>query len=262
MNKYLLIFFIVLASCSSIKINNPQCLFPDQALERGGIIKTDFSESIVNLDIFKKSIICFEGSRKLVLSPLPYGINSSKYTKSGFEIEQKYFRESRLIIKDKKFNNLSKDDLVRIKKESNLLKSKLKEKYFKNKISFPFLKPTNGVLSSEYGVKRFINDQQRSPHLGIDIAAKTGTPVYAVADGKILLAKEFFYRGKNLLIGHGFNIKTSYSHLDGILVNEGDFVKKGKLIGYVGSSGRVTGPHLHFELIFLEEKLDPNIFIN
>ena len=255
-------FFIFLSFFSSVNINNLKCYFPDQSLEQGGIIKANFSKSLLKLDIFEKSITCYEGDRKLVLSPLSYKINSSIYEKSGFKIKQKYFRESRLTIKDKKFNNLSSDDLSRIRKESNLLRSKLKERYIVKTIAFPFMNPAKGIISSEYGVKRFINGQPRNPHLGIDIAASVGTPVYAAANGKILLAEDFFYRGKNILIGHGFNIKTSYSHLDRILVNEGEFVSKGKLIGYVGSSGRVTGPHLHFELIFLEEKLNPNIFIN
>ena len=69
------------------------------------------------------------------------------------------------------------------------------------------------------------------------------------------------YRGKNILIDHAYNFKTSYSHLDQILVNEGDFVERGEIIGYMGSSGRVTGPHLHFETIFLGEKLNPIYFL-
>ena len=108
----------------------------------------------------------------------------------------------------------------------------------------------------------FINNIPRNPHLGLDIASNTGTPIYSAEKGLIILARDFFYRGKNILIDHAYNFKTSYSHLDKILVNEGDFVERGEIIGYMGSSGRVTGPHLHFETIFLGEKLNPVYFLS
>ena len=115
--------------------------------------------------------------------------------------------------------------------------------------------------ASKYGVKRFINNIPRNPHLGLDIAASNGTPVYAAESGLIVLARDFFYRGNNILIDHGFDFKTSYSHLAEILVNEGDLVKRGELIGFMGATGRVTGPHLHFEVIFIGEKLNPEVFL-
>ena len=117
------------------------------------------------------------------------------------------------------------------------------------------------MVSSEYGVRRFINNIPRNPHLGLDIAAASGTPIYAAESGLVILARNFFYKGNNILIDHGFDFKTSYSHLAKIVVNEGDLVKRGELIGFIGSTGRVTGPHLHFEVIFIGEKLNPEFFL-
>jgi murein DD-endopeptidase MepM/ murein hydrolase activator NlpD len=121
--------------------------------------------------------------------------------------------------------------------------------------------PSAGVISSEFGVKRFINNIPRNPHLGLDIAAPIGTPIYAAESGLIVLARDFFYRGKNILIDHGFSLKTSYSHLNRMVIQEGDMVKRGEIIGYMGESGRVTGSHLHFEVIFIGEKLNPVFFL-
>ena len=85
--------------------------------------------------------------------------------------------------------------------------------------------------------------------------------VYAAANGKVLLSENFFYRGNFILLGHAQNLKTSYSHLNRSIVKKDDEVSKGDLIGFVGSSGRVTGPHLHFEVLLLNKKLDPEVFI-
>ena len=179
----------------------------------------------------------------------------------GLTIKNKEFRESRIVIKEKKFNQLSKENLKRINLERDLYINTLKKKYSSSKLNLPLLSPTKGIVSSEYGVKRFINNVRKNPHLGLDIAAKVGEPVYAAANGKVLLSENFFYRGNFILLGHAQNLKTSYSHLNKSIVKKDDEVSKGDLIGFVGSSGRVTGPHLHFEVLLLNKKLDPEVFI-
>ena len=156
---------------------------------------------------------------------------------------------------------LSEDTDRSLLRERNIYIRALEREYSAANLEFPLLNPSNGIISSEYGVKRFINNVQRNPHLGLDIAANIGEPVYASADGIVLLSDEFFYKGNFVLLGHGNNFKTSYSHLNESFVTENEIVKKGQLIGLVGKSGRVTGPHLHFEVIFLNKKLNPELFI-
>ena len=230
-------------------------------MEKGGLIKNTFNSIQKERNIFKKNISCYEGAVKKIISPISFFSDSSIYINDGVELNNRMFRESKIVIKERKFNNISNEDLQRIKNESEILKKKILSKFYSENINFPLHSPASGIISSEYGVKRFINNIPRNPHLGLDIAASNGTPIYAAESGLIILARDFFYRGNNILIDHGFDFKTSYSHLAEILVNEGDLVKRGELIGFMGATGRVTGPHLHFEVIFIGEKLNPEFFL-
>ncbi|MGD9665189.1 MAG: M23 family metallopeptidase, partial [Novosphingobium sp.] len=97
----------------------------------------------------------------------------------------------------------------------------------------------------------------RRAHKGIDLAAPTGTPVYATADGKVEMAQWFSSYGKFVKIEHGADLETRYAHLSGYTVSPGQTVHKGDLIGYVGSTGRSTGPHLHYEVRVAGEAVNP-----
>jgi murein DD-endopeptidase MepM/ murein hydrolase activator NlpD len=94
-------------------------------------------------------------------------------------------------------------------------------------------------------------------HKGIDMAAPTGTPVYAPADGVVAKAEWFGAYGNFIAIGHGSELETRYGHLSRMAVSAGQRVRKGDLIGYVGSTGRSTGPHLHYEVRIAGEAVDP-----
>ena len=122
--------------------------------------------------------------------------------------------------------------------------------------------PLEGIISSEFGVRRFINNQPRNRHVGLDIAADEGTPVIAPLKGEVIISDEFFYKGNVVYIDHGNGLVSSYSHLSERKVSTGDNVSKGQVLGYVGSTGRVTGPHLHWEISLLGISLDPEIFVN
>ena len=160
-----------------------------------------------------------------------------------------------------KFNQISKENLKRIEDERKIFTNKIvtytPKKYRNIKFNFP----AKGIVSSEYGVKRFINGSPRNPHLGLDIAAETGTKIISPENGKVIFVGNFFYRGKIIIIDHGNGIISTYSHLNETFVSEGDNVLKNSKIGTVGSSGRVTGPHLHFEIILLGIKVNPMLFL-
>jgi len=110
-----------------------------------------------------------------------------------------------------------------------------------------FVLPLKGRISGHFGNQRIFNGVPKNPHSGTDIAAPKGTKIVASGDGKVLLAGgNYFYSGNMVIIDHGQGLKTIYAHLDKTLVNVGDDVKKGELIGLVGATGRATGPHLHW----------------
>jgi murein DD-endopeptidase MepM/ murein hydrolase activator NlpD len=116
-------------------------------------------------------------------------------------------------------------------------------------ISVPSRMPLEGAsLTSSFGMRYHPVLGGRRQHTGIDLAAPTGTPVYATADGVVSRADLYSSYGLYISINHGASMETRYAHLSRIAVTAGDSVKKGDLIGYVGSTGRSTGPHLHYEV--------------
>lgn len=122
----------------------------------------------------------------------------------------------------------------------------------------PFQWPAIGRTSGIYGSQRILNGLPSSPHLGLDMAAPTGTPVLAALSGKVTLAHAgMVMTGKTLIIDHGFGINTVYIHMSDLAVKEGQTVTAGERIGAIGTTGRSSGPHLHFQVQWYQEKLDP-----
>ena len=126
------------------------------------------------------------------------------------------------------------------------------------KVSVPSGLPlARATMTSHYGMRTHPVLGGRRMHDGVDLAAPRGTPVYAPADGYVQKASAFGSYGNFIEIEHGGNIETRYGHLSGYAVAAGDQVHKGQLIGYVGSTGRSTGPHLHYEVRVAGEVVDP-----
>lgn len=121
--------------------------------------------------------------------------------------------------------------------------------------------PLQGTITGIYGSQRILNGQPRAPHYGIDIAAPTGTPVRAPADGIITLADDLYYTGGTLIIDHGLHISSTLLHLETMNVGVGDKVTAGMVIGTVGSTGRSTGPHLDWRINWNEKRLDPQLAV-
>lgn len=122
----------------------------------------------------------------------------------------------------------------------------------------PIKAPTSGV----YGSRRTYNGQERSWHKGHDLAAKTGTPVKAPADGIVRLARDTFMSGNLIMLDHGGGLTTVYAHLHTMGVKVGDSVKTGDVIGTVGSTGRSSGPHLHWGAYWKNTAIDPILWVN
>ena len=109
--------------------------------------------------------------------------------------------------------------------------------------------PLDGVKTGgNFGRRRVLNGKSNSPHSGVDLSAVTGTPVHAAQSGRVVLAEELYYAGNTVIIDHGLGIYTLYGHFSEIDAKPGDLVKVGDVIGKVGATGRVTGPHLHWGL--------------
>ncbi len=126
----------------------------------------------------------------------------------------------------------------------------------------PWQQPASGRISGIYGSQRILNGVPGSTHLGLDIAAPTGDPVLAAADGQVsLVHQDMVLSGKTVLIDHGQGVSTVYIHMSEIAVAEGQAVKRGERIGSIGATGRASGPHLHWGLNWFEVKLDPRMLL-
>jgi len=117
-------------------------------------------------------------------------------------------------------------------------------------------------ISSPFGYRTHPTKKNHSFHPALDLTAKHGTPIYAPASGVVEYAKRKGAYGNFLLIDHSFGFKTAYGHLSRFAVKSGDYVSKGDLVAYVGSTGRSTGPHLHYEIRYLTKWLDPKKFMH
>jgi murein DD-endopeptidase MepM/ murein hydrolase activator NlpD len=120
-----------------------------------------------------------------------------------------------------------------------------------------FIAPATGRISGVYGSRRILNGQPRQPHYGLDFAVPTGTPLKAVAAGRVTLADSFHFFGNLVVIDHGHGVNSLYAHLSAIEVREGQMVGQGERIAQSGATGRVTGPHLHFSFSWFQTFLDP-----
>ncbi len=124
-----------------------------------------------------------------------------------------------------------------------------------------FIWPVKGRISGLFGRQRIYRGEPGSFHTGLDIAPGAGTPFAAPADGVVVLARSgFSLEGSLIIIDHGAGLNSAFLHAARILVNEGDVVRQGQIIGHVGASGRVTGPHLHWSIKWYAARLDPLLF--
>jgi len=182
---------------------------------------------------------------------------TSGETTLEFEVVGKEYPEQRLTIANRRQVNPLPEDLERIERESKRSRAAYARRTPMRPNLLPFEQPVQGIYSSPFGLRRFLNDQPRSPHSGLDIAADTGTPVAAPAPGTVALTGDFFFSGNIVLLDHGGGLVTMYGHLDRIDVEEGEAVDRGDIIGTVGATGRVTGPHLHWTVSIQGNRVDP-----
>lgn len=159
----------------------------------------------------------------------------------------------------------SSENTDRINKENSLLRNARKTSK-NNYFPISWKRPIQNYkrISSQFGSRRVLNGVKKQGHSGVDYAAPTGTPITSPADGKVVLTHpDMFYSGKTILIDHGYGVFSSYSHLNEINVKENQIVKQGELIGKVGTTGRSTGPHLHFTVTWYGVRINPeDLFIN
>ncbi|MCQ2999253.1 peptidoglycan DD-metalloendopeptidase family protein [Pseudomonas syringae] len=179
----------------------------------------------------------------------------------NFVVGNKKYPEQRITLKNQRQVNPNPDDLKRIDGE---LAEQLKAyRSFSpgTPSNLALDKPVAGPLSSKFGVRRFFNGEERNPHSGLDFAVPAGTPIKAPAAGKVILTGNYFFNGNTVFVDHGQGFISMFCHMSKIDVKVGDAVPRGGVVGRVGSTGRATGPHMHWNVSLNDARVDPAIFI-
>ncbi len=189
-------------------------------------------------------------------------VKEAKYEKKiPIKVAPKLYRKDYITIKIKRLVTPSRNYLIRILREQKIINKALLSWTNKNNINMHFIWPVKGRISTPFGLRRYFNNQPRSPHSGIDIAVPKNTPIKAPAAGLVVLTGRYFFMGNAVLINHGQGLITVYCHLNKIAVKLHQQIKRGQIIGYVGQTGRATGPHLHWGVRLNDTAVNPELFI-
>lgn len=189
-------------------------------------------------------------------------VRNGEQQKFNFKIEQREYPVQRINGLAKKYVSPGPETLAKIKldrkKAVDARKIDVRTPYFLQGFDWP----TEGWITGIYGSQRILNGQARAPHMGVDIAADTGTAIYAPASGEVTLSESMELSGNTLFVDHGYGLRSDFMHLDEIHVKQGELVEKGQLIARMGATGRATGPHLHWGMSWFNVRVDPSLVLN
>ena len=267
---YILSIVIVLIFVSSLPASDHKILKYKGGIVFSQITKNDYDNDLYidNLKIIKWS----DSNKYYLVYGIPYATNygykelvvknqSNNIIKNiRLEIVHKKFDTQRIIV-NRKFIEPDMATIERIKKDSKQLNKARSIWTDKNPDLF-FISPVEGTVTGRFGTRRYYNGKEGRYHNGYDIAAPIGTTIVSPSSGKVILIGDFFYNGKTIIIDHGRGLKSLMIHLDDILVQNDQRIKKGQIIGKVGSTGKSTGPHLHWSVLMNNAYIDPELLLN
>ncbi len=247
--------------------------FPREQLSPGGIAKLYFNERPdIFIDNKKVEVFCQKREKDwMVLLPLslykaPETLRVVSQTSKMLQVHliplsSPEYEQQHLRVKNKEFVKASQETLERIKRESVIKKENFTRHTQVYVQDLKMIRPLESVLRHDFGRRRFFNGVAKNPHAGIDLSGKIGDKIKAPLAGTLLVLGELFYNGKMVLIDHGGGLMTAYSHLSKIYIPHDTWVKQGEYIAEVGSTGRVTGPHLHWSVYLNGEPVNPDLFL-
>ena len=271
MQKFFHLFFITLLLLTSSVLH----AFPKVSLVPGGIAIIELGNSSKTpLFKFRQKPVLLTQSKNsyFAIIGLPLSLKPGEYFIDGhrgddialekifFTVADKKYTTQRIDIKDKRKVNPYASDMDRIWAEQRRQK-KARKHYSISAVDVELLQPVEGIMTGSFGRRRIFNGEARRPHSGMDIAADEGVPVLAPSNGKVIELGDFFFSGNLVYLDHGQGMISLFAHLSEINVTLGQQIKKGDIIGKVGATGRVTGPHLHWSLGLNDTWVDPALFL-
>ena len=264
------VFFVIILihSSQALKASNNSHINT-----KGGIYIHEFKEYNSRPEIFSNNqkLLTIEYKDKyFLIYAIPYesGLGQNKVeiktnnniSYLNFNIKAKTFDTQNIRVSSK-YITPGLNDQKRISLERNSLQE-AKDIWYNQAPDLKFIIPASGIITGRFGTKRFYNDKEGNFHNGLDIAAEIGSPIISPSKGKVILIGDYYYNGKFILLDHGKGLKSIFIHLDEILVKKGQVVNKGDLIGKIGSTGKSTGPHLHWSLMLSKTYVDPEYFLD
>ena len=270
MKKTLLILFTLIMNLQALNISHSQIKNANTALlkineKNISDVRLTFDKQNINFNVNP-----FEKDSFYALLPISYyqNLGDNRVIISYIENGKKIFKGLDLKVIDGNYKSevinvkpsIFKPDKTkedRVKKEyeeaMKVYNSSSPKIYWKEE----FIYPINSAITSDFGTKRVYNGQLKSYHGGTDFKAKDNTPILASNSGIVRIASNRFYAGNSIVIDHGHGVYSCYFHLNKMNFKVGDFINKGEVLGLSGSTGRITGPHLHFTFRINGMQVDP-----
>ncbi|MBF0453865.1 MAG: M23 family metallopeptidase [Magnetococcales bacterium] len=230
--------------------------FPEGSTLKGDLDKRSFPLSADGLGIIALDMAKKEGYATVRVRIKPKK-GAQETVSRKFWISPRPYKEEHITLPKKKVD-LGKTDLTRANKETRAIKATYNLRRDKPGYLEQFRQPLEGRFSGVFGSRRILNGKPKRPHNGVDIAAPKGTPIVTTAPGRVVLVgKDYFFTGNTLVIHHGDGVISLYAHMDEMLVEKGEWLSKDTVIGTIGMTGRVTGPHLHWGTLVRGARVDP-----
>ena len=275
MLKYLSLLSLAIAVVVSSAASAASLVLPQASLVPGGVLVLPVEGDAGQIPVVtyddRRAMVLRQGDHWVAIVGIPLSAHLGRAfvrvrtagkaeTEVPFEVQDKKYVTQSLKVAPGKVD-LSKKDLDRYNRERPKIEKAIATFSFDPPATLRLQQPIPGIRSSSYGMRRIFNNEPRSPHTGMDIAGPTGTPIKAPADGVVINTGDYFFNGNTVFIDHGEGLITMYCHMSEIGVNTGDHVKTGEVIGKVGATGRVTGPHLHWGVVLNSTFVDPALFL-
>ncbi len=239
---------------------------PNHSPVPGGVAVIEVAPDVTKAEYQGKPVLlAIQGDKKYAVVGISLGAKPGEHVlwaggKQTFEVKDKAYKEQWLTIENKRKVNPYANDMPRIKADRAEMDAAFVN-FEQVPVDLSFELPATGPFSSPFGLKRFYNEQPRSPHSGLDIAAPSGADIKAPAKGIVTATGDYFFNGNTVLVDHGQGLITMYCHMSRIDVEVGQEVERGTLLGAVGMTGRVTGPHLHWSVSLNNVRVDPTLFL-
>jgi murein DD-endopeptidase MepM/ murein hydrolase activator NlpD len=278
MTNYLPALAVALAAallCGMAPASSAQFLAPRVSAVPGGIVKFmvpgDPGEPPVVTYAGRPVLVTWDQASWLAIVGIPLdtepGEHHVKVRQAGaderqlsFKVAAKEYAVQQLKVPPSQVN-LSAEDEARVARETEKVRGAIDGFSTDAPATLRLVQPVPGRRSSSFGLRRMFNGEARKPHSGMDIAAPVGTPIKAPLAGRVVDVGEYFFNGNNVIIDHGQGVVTMYCHLSKIDVKVGQELKTGEVLGAVGKTGRVTGPHLHWGVALNGAMVDPALFL-